>query len=217
MPVFSNSLELVRRMVKLGADRELMEASFDRLEEFKRRFRDERYMLMSSKQLDRDEAVAKRNLAETLAQVTSTPKAGITFLRLDECRAMPREKQLELYEHARANSLRSNLNTDGYRRFANLKDETGRMMHDVVHGAIGTRRLTLALDNTFGNAFANVLKHDIVALWITHFMSFEPPGPGKLPEPGRVKATGDMVKYITKVLPAAYLPELPAQWIVLTA
>lgn len=229
MPIFPNSLELERRMVGLGADRKLMEPSFERLEDFKRRFRDEKYMLMSPKQLeksakpasgaesDEEKKFDKEGLAEALAAVTGTPKCEISFLRNEECRAMPRDKQFELYELARANSLRRRLVTPAYRRFAALKDEDGRTMGDVVHGAIGTRRMTLALDNTFGNAFASLLKHDIVALWITHFMSFVPHKPGKLPDIGRVGATTNMVEYVTKVLPAAYLPKNPAQWIVFTA
>jgi hypothetical protein len=229
MPVFSNSLELERRMIALGTDRTLMSASFERLEAFKKRFRDEKYMLMSPKQLekntnpttgterDTEKKFDKEGLAETLAVVTGTPKCDISFLRLEECRAMPRSKQFDLYELARANSPRRKLITPTYRRFVALKDEDGRTMSDVVHGAIGTRRMTLALDNTFGNAFASLLKHDIVALWVTHFMSLVPPKHGKLPDIGRAGATGNMVEYVTKVLPVVYLPKNPAQWIVFTA
>src|SRR5882724_493623 len=146
MQVFPNSLELERRMVELGASRELMAPSFERLEDFKRRFRDEKYMLMSSKQ------ISEGDLAETLANATGTPVCKVSFLRLEDCREMKRDKQYELYEHARKGSMRQYLETHAYRQFTKQKDACGRTMSDVVHGAIGTRRMTLALDHTFGNS-----------------------------------------------------------------
>lgn len=214
MPVFSNSLELERRLRLLGAHPAQLATAFAKLEEFQLRFRDERYQLMSASQFDDRERAA---LAATLAHVTRTPLSTVIFLSCETSEGSPREDQFRLYELLRMWPTRRLLETDAYWRFANVREEgEKRRMIDVIKGAIGTRRLTLALDNTFGNSFASLFKHDIVAVWTMYFKSFVPLANG-LADPERIEWTGKLVDYLTKALPAFHLPEPPGSWTVLTA
>lgn len=214
MPVFSNSLELERRLRGLGAHPAQLATAFDRLEEFQRRFRDEHYQLMSAAQFGVKE---RADLAATLSHVTRTPISTVIFESCETLESGAREGQFRLYELVRKWPIRLLLETEAYWRFANLREE-GRKhrMSDVIKGAIGTRRLTLALDNTFGNSFAGVLKHDIVAVWTMHFKSFVPLALG-VADADRIASTGKLVDYLTRALPAFRLPEMPGSWTVLTA
>lgn len=211
MCIFSNSLELERRLRLLGAHPDQLAPAFTRLEKFQLRFLDEAYMLMGESQID------KADLADALAHVTRTPRAEIVCVSGEECEHAPRQEQYRLYELVRAWPTRRLLETEAYWRFANGR-EAGekRRMIDVIKGAIGTRRLTLALDNTFGNSFASVFKHDIVAIWTMHFKSFVPALNG-LADSDRIASTGKLVDYLTKAVPAFYLQETPHSWTVFTA
>jgi hypothetical protein len=211
MCVFSNSLELERRLRLLGAHPEQLAPAFMRLEKFQSRFLDEHYMLMGESQID------KAEFAETLSVVTRTPHAEIVCVSCESCEHGGREEQYRLYGLVRAWPTRRLLETDAYWRFANAREEKEkRRMIDVIKGAIGTRRLTLALDNTFGNSFASCFKHDIVAIWTMHFKSFVPLANG-IADPHRIEWTGRLVDYLTKALPAFHLPEPPGSWTVFTA
>ena len=223
MPYFPNSLELERRLRALGSMKELLEEPFQQLERFKLRFRDEYYMLMEESQIEKDA------LAETLAHATGTKPTALQFLSKQACKEMPREGQFAIYEQARTSSIRRLLESKDHKRFsaAKAKDEDredSRRMIDVIKGAIGTRRLTLALDNTFGNSLASVFKHDIVAVWTSHFMAHVPKlraveGRAAVPfyDQERIKWTGKLVEYLTQVLPAIRLREPPENWIIFTA
>ncbi len=210
MCIFSNSLELERRLRALGAHPGQLGPAFDRLENFQKRFRDEQYLLMGRDQID------LADLAEVLARATRTPKSAVTCVSCEDCEAGGREGQYRLYELVRAGSIRRLLEAPAYWNFTNARDPSDkRRMYDVIKGAVGTRRLTLALDNTFGNSFASVFKHDIVAVWATHFMAHVPAQNG-LADPDRIAWTGRLVDYLTKALPAFRLPETPSSWTVFT-
>lgn len=212
MNVFSNSLELERRLRLLGAESDRLAPAFERLEHFQLRFRDERYLLMSEGQID------KADLAYTLAHVTRTSRGEVVCLSCEKCQRDSREEQYRLYDLVRAGSVRRLLETTEYLRFAKgcEKDvKPGRPMIDVIKGAIGTRRLTLALDNTFGNSFASVFKHDIVAVWTMYFKSFVSAKHGG-GDAERIESTGKLVDYLTKAIPAFYLPDQPHSWTVFT-
>lgn len=208
MYVFSNSLELERRLRALGAHPEQLTPAFTRLEAFQLRFRDEYYTLMEQSQID------LADLAEVLARATATPKTAVVCLSCETCERDGRKEQYRLYELVRAGSIRRLLEHEAYWKFANGR-ESGRRMIDVVKGAIGTRRLTLALDNTFGHSFASVFKHDLVAVWATHLMAHVPKD-GGVADPERIAWTGRLVEYMTKVMPAFRLQEAPANWTVFT-
>jgi hypothetical protein len=211
MTVFSNSLELERRLRALGAHPDQLPIAFERLEHFQLRFRDEYYLLMGENQID------KAELAAALAHVTRTPLSEIVCVSCEAMEHGGREAQYRLYEMARALPMRRLLETEAYWRFANQREEgEKKRMIDVIKGAIGTRRLTLALDNTFGNSFASVFKHDIVAVWTMHFKSFVPVVNG-MADADRIGSTGNLVVYLTKALPAFRLSGHPASWTVLTA
>ncbi len=213
MSFFPNSLELERRLRHLGADVDLLNTPFVQLERFKLRFRDEIYMLMAKDQIEAED------LSATLAAVTKTPKCAITFLSNEECKTMPRAEQYLMYELTRTASIRNLLMTKPLADFASMKED-GRRMVDVVKGAIGTRRLTLALDNTFGNSFASIFKRDIVAVWLAYFRAFLPDDLNHPRTPltmDRVECTGKLVDYLTQALPAVRLPEPPHAWIAFTA
>ena len=218
---FPNSLELERRLRALGAHPAQLTEAFTRLENFQERFRDEHYLLMAQNQIDKD------HLARTLAEATGTPAAEIVFLScevesapradLGEDAAACRERQYRTYETVRSHSIRSLIETKPLKAFAGHKDPVStRRMIDVVKGAIGTRRLTLALDNTFGNSFASVFKHDIVAVWATYFMAFIPRAGGVADE-GRIASLGRLVDCLTRALPIFYLKGPPTAWTVFTA
>lgn len=210
MCVFSNSLELERRLRLLGAHPEQLAPAFLRLENFQLRFRDEHYLLMAQSQIDAGD------LATVLSAATSTPRTEVVFLSCETCEGGGREEQFRLYDIVRAHSIRRLLQTKDYWEFANARDPSDkRRMYDVIKGAVGTRRLTLALDNTFGNSFASVFKHDIVAVWTAHFMSFVPKA-GGVADPDRITWTGRLVEYLTRALPAFRLPETPSSWTVFT-
>lgn len=210
MCIFSNSLELERRLRALGAHPAQLTPAFARLEKFQKRFRDERYLLMDSQQID------LRELAEVLARSTGTAMTEVVCVSCEDCERGGREGQYRLYELVRDGSIRRLLESKAYWEFANLRDPTDkRRMGDVIKGAIGTRRLTLALDNTFGNSFASVFKHDIVAVWTSHFMAHVPTKHGVADEE-RIVWTGKLVDYLTKALPAFRLPDAPSTWTVFT-
>jgi len=214
MCVFSNSLELERRLRLLGAHPDQLAPAFTRLEKFQSRFLDEHYMLMGESQID------KAELVETLSVVTRTPRAEIVCVSCEACEHGGREEQYRLYGLVRDGSIRHLLETQAFQRFAKAVEpdekKLKRRMIDVIKGAIGTRRLTLALDNTFGNSFASCFKHDIVAIWTMHFKSFVPLTNG-IADPHRIEWTGRLVDYLTKALPAFHLPEPPGTWTVFTA
>jgi len=210
MCVFSNSLELERRLRQLGAHPAQLAPAFTRLENFQLRFRDEKYMLMGTSQIDIDD------LATTLSRATATPKTEVVCLSCEACELESREEQYRLYGLVRAGSIHRLLETEPYWKFANDRDPPERRrMIDVIKGAIGTRRLTLALDNTFGHSFASLFKHDIVAVWTAHFMAHVPKAAG-VADPERILWTGRLVEYLTKALPAFRLQEAPANWTVFT-
>lgn len=218
MPYFPNSLELERRLRALGAMPELLDHAFVQLERWKLRFRDEIYLLMSEEQVD------KADLALTLAHATATPTAELVFMSNAQCKSTKRDEQYRIYEVARRASIRRLLETRAYWSFAYAKDdEDKRRMIDVIKGAIGTRRLTLALDNTFGNSFASLFKHDIVAVWTTYFMAFAPktpegqPADVKIYDDRKIQAFGKLIDFLTQALPTIRLPEHPNNWIVFTA
>src|SRR5512135_2939195 len=100
MSVFSNSLELERRLRALGAHPAQLLDAFERLERFQLRFRDEHYQLMSASQID------KADLAAILAHVTRTPRSEVTFESCEACEEETREKQYRLYELVRAYPMR---------------------------------------------------------------------------------------------------------------
>jgi hypothetical protein len=209
MCVFSNSLELERRLRLLGAHPDQLAPAFTRLEDFQLRFRGETYMLMGQSQIDTGD------LAAVLARATGTPKSEVVYLSCEKCESGTREEQFRLYELVRSYSIRRLLETKEYWEFANARDTDKRRMYDVIKGAVGTRRLTLALDNTFGNSFASVFKHDIVAVWTTHFMAYVPKA-GGIADENRIASTGRLVEYLTRALPAFRLEETPSSWTVFT-
>ena len=210
MPFFPNTLELERRLCALGAHQVVLEEPFELLERFKMRFRDENYMLMAQEQID----AAK--LSETLASVAGLPNRGVQFLTNAECRRMPREEQSRIYKLALSHSLRVHLDTEAFRQFAQARSD-GRKMLDVIKGAIGTRLLTPALDRTFGNSFASIMKRDITAAWATYFMSLVPE-PGRLVINERVtSARKDLVLFLTQTVPGPRLPENPEVWLAFVA
>lgn len=188
----------------------VLEEPFELLERFKLRFRDENYMLMSKEQIDAGK------LGETLSSVTGLPNNGVQFLTNSDCKRMPRQEQYRIYELSREHSLRTHLNTDPFREFM-LANSDGRKMQDVIKGAIGTHLLTPALDRTFGNSFASIMKRDIIAVWATYFMSL-------VPEPcrpiGNARVVQDikaLVRFLTQTMPGPRLPETPELWLAFVA
>lgn len=214
MSVFPNSLELERRLRLLGAHPAQLDGAFEQLEDFQLRFRKDHYQLMGASQFSDQE---RATMAATLAHVSRTPPAAVIFESCERLEQSPREEQFRLYDLVRRYPIRLQLETEAYWRFANLREEgQKRRMIDVIKGAVGTRRLTWALDNTFGNSFASVFKHDIVAVWTMHFKSFVPTANG-LADTDRIASTGRLVGYLTRALPIFHLPEAPGTWTVLTA
>ncbi len=210
MPFFPNTLELERRLCALGAHPAILEGPFTLLERFKVRFRDEIYLLMSKDQID---AV---KLGETLAAVTNKPNLGVQFLSNEECEHMPRAEQYRIYQLALGHSLRIYLHTEAFHQFAFAKTD-GRRMVDVIKGAIGTRQLTRALDRTFGNSFASILKRDIVAAWTIYFMSLIPQHGRIVVDQCVVDERRTLVEFLTQTVPGPLMPEAPGLWIAFTA
>ncbi len=209
MQPLPNSLELDLRLRALGALPVQYRPAFAKLEHFQERFRTEYFGLMGADQLDKDD------LARTLSEATSTPQVEVAFVSIRELLTGERERLLDLYRLAKVGSIRQFLQTPQYWAFASAKAD-GRKMIDVIHGSIGTRRLIIALDNTFGNSFGSLFKHDIVAIWTAYFMAFVPHEKSGIADAGRIGRMEKLVDYLTKTKTVCKLRDTPFNWIQFT-
>jgi len=101
--------------------------------------------------------------------------SNVTFgyISRSELALGPNPAWLEYYDAAaRQDFIRSLTDVDAHDksiRRAALLTLFGRDLKDIVSSTLGSRRLQMALDNSFGSSFGRLIKHDILWLWRIYF------------------------------------------------
>jgi len=168
--MLSDSLELNDFLLQSAADKTIVGPAIDRLDAFTDKWRDGTYRLLKQASVD----PAKLTEAIRLA-VGETPKF-VQFQSVSELSRLPREKQLRFYRVAHAGNVSRFLRSckahekmyshvRGLRQMGRAVEDGARDLLTLVGLALGTKTMESALDSTFGNSMAKLVKYDIVDLW----------------------------------------------------
>ncbi len=228
MSHFPDWLALEDRLLSLGARSEQLDAALHRLEFFQRRFRHaDTYRLMDPGQLKstRDwedthpvtshlmNAEARelrphptRSFVEMCVHATGVLVPELIYENCERAQGRSRDEHRQLYRKVSGGALVQLFETEDYQRFADQRSGDEPCMLRLIKEAIGTRRLTRPLDNTFGCSLTRHLKRIIVVSWTTHLMAHLPGKDGSAPDEERIEATGALAENLTRRLPAYYVP-----------